>query len=176
MGFLKQLSVTPLTISLLIVVQLFCAIFFIGDVIADFEAMSDLDPEYAHLYIEAIASLSLLAAIAFETHHLIHLVRRKERLEKNLAITKMAVHEVIEMHFDEWRLTAAERDICTFLIKGFSIAEIAKLRSSAEGTIKAHLNSIYRKSDTHNQTELLSTLIDALMGEGRLGERPLKVA
>ncbi|MGB3280634.1 MAG: LuxR C-terminal-related transcriptional regulator [Pseudorhodobacter sp.] len=171
MGFIRQISSTPLTISLLIVVQLFCALFFISDVIADFEAMSALNPEYVHLYIEAIASLSLLAAIAFEARHLVHLVRRKERLEKNLAVTKMAVHEVIEMHFDHWNLTAAERDISTFLIKGCPIAEIAKLRSSAEGTIKAHLNSIYRKSETHNQTELLCTLIDALMGEGKPIER-----
>ena len=166
MGDFKLFSATPLTITLLIVVQLFCAFFFISDVIADFGAISEFNPEYAHLYIEALASLSLLAAIAFETRHLVYLIRRKERLENRLAITKMAVHDVIEMYFEDWRLTAAERDISTFLIKGFSIAEIARLRNSAEGTIKAHLNAIYRKSNTHNQTELLSTLIDALMGEG----------
>ena len=41
MGDFKLFSATPLTITLLIVVQLFCAFFFISDVIADFGAISE---------------------------------------------------------------------------------------------------------------------------------------
>ena len=33
-----------------------------------------------------------------------------------------------------------------FTIKGLSIAEIARLRGTSEGTVKAHSNAIYRKA------------------------------
>ena len=86
-------------------------------------------------------------------------------LEQRLDIAKRAVHEVMEHHFTEWQLTGSEREVCMLLVKGFPIPEIASLRGSAEGTIKAHLNNIYRKSGTRNQAELLSVLIDALVGD-----------
>jgi DNA-binding NarL/FixJ family response regulator len=60
-------------------------------------------------------------------------------------------------------LTPSEADVANFLVKGLGIAEIAQMRGSAEGTIKSHLNSIYRKSGTHNRGEVLSLIIDSLM-------------
>ncbi len=39
------------------------------------------------------------------------------------------------------------------------------MRGSAEGTVKSHLNAIYRKSGTANRGELLSSIIDTLIEE-----------
>jgi len=50
-------------------------------------------------------------------------------------------------------------------VKGFSIDEIAELRGNKPGTIKAHLNNIYRKSDTRNRAEFMSSIIDTLVTE-----------
>ena len=82
-----------------------------------------------------------------------------------------AIAEVIEAHFAEWALTPAEHDIANFLVKGLSIAEIAQVRGSAEGTVKSHLNAIYRKSGSQNRGELLAQILDSLMAR-ELGERP----
>lgn len=39
------------------------------------------------------------------------------------------------------------------------------MRGSAEGTVKAQLNAIYRKSGTANRAALMSLLIDTMMDQ-----------
>lgn len=149
----------------LIVMQLFCTVFFIADVIRDFQDMGAAAASQPHLYIETLATLSLAAAIVLEVQVLLHLLRRQARLEGRLAQARAAVHEILEAHFTAWALTPAERDIASFVVKGLSTAEIAQLRGNAEGTIKAHLNAIYRKSGARNRSDLLSLLMDALIAD-----------
>ena len=48
-------------------------------------------------------------------------------------------------------------------IKGFSTAEIAKIRKTSEGTVKAQGNGIYRKADVTGRTQLLSVLVEDLL-------------
>jgi DNA-binding NarL/FixJ family response regulator len=62
--------------------------------------------------------------------------------------------------------------VATLMVKGLSIAEIAKIRGSAEGTIKAHLNNIYRKSNTRNRAEVLSSIMDAMLDKPLLPKNP----
>ena len=149
----------------LIAVQFVCAAFFITDLAADYhEAVLSTDGEFGfHLPIEAVATFAILAAVAFETWYLWQLVRRKADLERSLAVARGAVHDVIEAHFEAWGFSPSERDVAMFLVKGLNTAEIAEMRGSAEGTIKAHLNAIYRKSGTRSRAEMLSVLIDSLM-------------
>ena len=154
----------PIGLVTLIAVQLFIVVFFLTDVAADFRQSAPGAGLSAHLYIEAVAALSLLAAIAVEVRYLLALLRRKARLEQSLKIAGAAVHDVIEAHFETWKLSPAETDVAGFLVKGLEISEIAEMRGSADGTIKAHLNAIYRKSGTHNRGELLSVLIDSFLG------------
>ena len=45
----------------------------------------------------------------------------------------------------------------------FAIAEIARLRQTSEGTIKAQSNAIYRKSGVSGRTQLLSLFLEDLM-------------
>lgn len=153
----------PLGLALLILVQSACVLFFIADVIEDFRATPG--DGSLHLGIEAVAALCLLAGIVFEVRYLFDLLRRKSLLERNLKLASAAIHEVIQAHFEAWKLSASETDVATFLVKGLSISEIAEMRGCAEGTVKAHLNAIYRKSDTRNRGELLSLLIDSMMGQ-----------
>ena len=148
----------------LIVVQFFCAVFFIGDVVADYRAMGGFTGG-VHFWFEVLAALSLLVTIAFEAGLLMRMLRRAAHLQGRLAVTKLAVYEVIEAEFEAWKLSPAEADVASFLVKGFGIAEIATLRGSAEGTVKAHLNAIYRKSGAHSRGDVLSLLIDRLLDE-----------
>ena len=149
----------------LILVQVFSTVFFVVDVIADFRAWGiGVAAGHIHLYIETAASFSLVAAIVLEVNYLMRLLRRKERLENSLRLAGSAIHDVIEAEFEDWKLTPAEQDVATFLVKGLSTVEIADMRGSAEGTVKAHLNAIYRKSGTRNRAEMLSQLIDTMMG------------
>ena len=162
---LDKTSKVPLALTALIAVQVFCAVIFVGDVIADFLEAGALEAARVHLSIESVATLSLMAAIAFEIRYLSWLLRRKARLEDNLRQASAAIHEVIEAQFESWGLTPAERDVAGFLVKGLATPEIARMRGSAEGTVKAQLNAIYRKSGTGSRSEMLSLLLDILMGQ-----------
>jgi DNA-binding CsgD family transcriptional regulator len=71
--------------------------------------------------------------------------------------------DLLEERFVEWGLTPSERDVALFAIKGLSTAEIATLRSTSEGTVKAQTNAIYRKAGVSGRSQLLSLFIDDLM-------------
>ncbi|SFM60424.1 helix-turn-helix transcriptional regulator [Shimia aestuarii] len=153
----------PVGLLLLIAAQIICAVFFLADALEDLRAFG-LDAFTSfYLLVEMSAALLLCAAIIFEIRVVLDLLRRKAALEHNLSVAQQAMHDVIEAHFDGWKLTPTERDIATFLVKGMAIAEIATLRGSAEGTVKSHLNAIYRKSGTGNRGELLALILDSVM-------------
>ena len=46
-----------------------------------------------------------------------------------------------------------------------SIAEIASLRQTSEGTVKAQTNAIYRKAGVSGRPQLLSLFVEDLMGQ-----------
>lgn len=157
------LSEKPLGLYALIAVQSLCAAFFITDVIDDGSALGWVNFLSSHFVIEMIAAVSLIAAVVIEVRFVMSLLRRKARLEKQVSLSAQAFHDVIEDFFDQWQLTPAERDIALFTIKGFGISDVANMRGSAEGTVKAHLNAIYRKAAVANRGELVSLLIEDLM-------------
>lgn len=154
---------TPVALIAIIAVQVLCAVFFVGDLVADFRETGGPDGFPYHLTLETAAALSLLAAIVIETRLLAQVLRRKAYLEHSLALARSAMQDVIDWHFEAWHLSPSETDVATFLVKGLSIQEIAELRGCAQGTVKAHLNAIYRKSGTQNRGDLLSVLLDGLM-------------
>ena len=150
---------------ILIVLQLFCVVFFVSDVLNDYQELGAAVAANPHLYVETLATLTLVAAILLEGRVLVELLRRQARLEGRLDQASAAVHEVIEQYFQAWKLTQSERDVASFVVKGLTISEIADLRGSAEGTVKAHLNAIYRKAGARSRSELLSLIMDGLIGE-----------
>lgn len=150
----------PAIITVLIAAQLLCVLVFLIDVIAEFPGWSNVN---WHFTREALATLALFGGIVFETWYLRTTLRRKASLERSVGLASSALQGIIESHFDQWKLTASERDIAFLLVKGLSIAEIAQVRGSAEGTVKAHLNAIYRKAKARNRAEVMSTIMDTLV-------------
>ncbi|MGB1082547.1 MAG: helix-turn-helix transcriptional regulator, partial [Alphaproteobacteria bacterium] len=57
----------------------------------------------------------------------------------------------------------SESDVALFAIKGSSIAEIARMRGTKDGTIKAQLNAIYRKAGVTGRPQLISFFIDEMV-------------
>jgi DNA-binding NarL/FixJ family response regulator len=153
----------PGLLLILIVVQTFCAAYFLWDVLED--ALPVGLSAFAEPYIlfEAIAVFSLILAVLFETRYLMALLRHTAHLERQVSLAAGAFHEIMQEHFRLWKLTAAEQDVAGFTVKGMSISEIASLRGSAEGTVKSHLSGIYRKAGVTGRGALLSLLIDDLI-------------
>jgi DNA-binding CsgD family transcriptional regulator len=123
-----------------------------------------------HTGVELLAVLSLLGGIALGLRMLLALLARQKHLERDLSIASGALHEVIARHFDDWGLTPSERDVAGFTLKGLPIAEVARLRGSAEGTVKAHLSAIYRKAGVSGRGQLVSLLIEDLLAGPLVGK------
>lgn len=159
-------------IAALMLVQGFCAAFFLTDLIVDFFREPASEILTLHFALEVLANLGLVAGVIFEGAYLVRLLRRQAHADRALSIASGALHEVMEEYFEEWRLTPAEADVATFTIKGSSISEIARLRGSAEGTIKTHLNAIYRKAGVNGRGELVNLLIEEILGGALLNDTP----
>lgn len=151
----------------LIVVQMFCTAFFFWDVMGDLGPYGLAALKDPHIAVETAAALSLIAAVIFEIRYLLKLLRQKAHLERQVSLAAGAFHDIMQEYFRQWKLTPAEQDVANFTVKGMSITEIATLRGSAEGTVKSHLNGIYRKAGVTGRGGLLSLLIDDLV------EKPL---
>ena len=91
--------------------------------------------------------------------------RRARAAEESLRLVQSAFKDHLEERFSAWGLTPAERDVALFSIKGLSLAEIAELRSTSDGTVKAQSNAIYRKAGVNGRSQLLSLFIEDLMAD-----------
>ena len=161
----------------LIVFQTFLWVVFVLDAGTDMVALWPNMVSDWHMIPEIGATFGLMLAIVFEIGVLLRMLRRQASLEQGLRVAAGALAQIMEEYFRDWGLTPSEQDIAAFAIKGFSIAEIAELRGSAEGTVKTHLNAIYRKAGVAVRAQLVSLLVEDLLrapleapGPGRIGK------
>jgi len=148
--------------TIAVVLLLLVTIFFLLDVVDDIR-----DEGWGlHLLVEGLAALGLLAGVLFGAVQIRWLVLRARQDEAAVATACGAMTDLIRLRFCDWRLTAAEADVALFALKGCDIAEIARLRSAAAGTIRAQLTRIYAKAGVGSQVELMALFIDELVADG----------
>jgi DNA-binding CsgD family transcriptional regulator len=164
MADMKTLKL-PVFVVALIVVQSVSAIFFLSDVFEDgYSAVTGINFS-THLMVEGMATLGLIFGIIFEARYLLEILRRNAEMDRNMRVATGALNEVITEYFKDWALTPSEKDVAMFAIKGMSNQEIAGLRESSEGTIKAHLNAVFRKAGVSGRNQLISLLVEDLMAQ-----------
>ena len=154
----------PFVIAGVLVVQAVCAVFFVSDIVITLFGLP-IAPINWTVYelLQILAAFGLIAGVVVAAFAIRASRRQAQRAEEALRAASGAFMEVLEERFDEWRLTPAERDVALFAIKGMSTAEIASLRETSEGTVKAQTNAIYRKAGVSGRPQLLSLFIDELM-------------
>ncbi|MBC7477537.1 MAG: helix-turn-helix transcriptional regulator [Pseudorhodobacter sp.] len=150
-------------LALLIAFQTLCVVVFLRDVVSDLALQSWADMFDVTNLSEIAAMLGLGIGLVFEAFVLLRLLKRQARMQQSLTAAATALSDLMQTYFETWGLTPTEQDVAAFTIKGCSIAEIATLRGSAEGTIKTHLNAIYRKSGVSGRAQLISVLVDDLL-------------
>ena len=145
-------------------VQAFCAIFFVSDILTSVLGIqtTPLSWELREL-MEIGASIGLVLGVVVGGMMLRRALRDRHRAEEQLRRASGAFMDLLQERFAEWALTPSEKDVALFAIKGLSTAEIAALRSTSEGTVKAQTNAIYRKAGVTGRPQLLSLFIDDLM-------------
>ncbi|MDQ2094557.1 helix-turn-helix transcriptional regulator [Rhodalgimonas zhirmunskyi] len=106
-------------------------------------------------------------------------MRKAQETERKLKDASNAFMDVMAEHFKQWDLTPAESDVALFSLKGLTVNEIAELRGTSAGTVKAQSNAIYRKAGVSGRPQLLSLFIDDLIQDelpGRIKEKAQSTA
>lgn len=145
--------------TILVALQALAATFFLADLVGDLLA-GELG---FHIFVEALAALALTAAVVLGALQVRGLIAAARRDDAAIAAAKGALADLIQLRFDEWRLTPAEADVALFALKGCDIAQIAVLRGSAHGTVRAQLARVYAKAGVEAQTELIALFLDELV-------------
>ena len=153
----------------LLLVQAATAAFFLADIVTDLLGINLTIGRVDHHGFELVVVLALVFGTFLTGLQIRDMTRRAEKVEAQLRAASGAFVELLEEYFDTWALTPSERDVALLAIKGLSIAEIAEIRNTKDGTIKAQCNAIYRKAGVTGRPQLLSIFIEELMGAGLVG-------
>lgn len=147
-------------VAAIALVQAVAATFFVADALGDVAA----DGLSMHIAIEGVIAFALFAGVALGMWQVRLMLRQARRREDALAIASGALAEHIGRRFAEWRLTGAESEVALFALKGCDVAEIARLRGAAAGTVRAQLSRIYAKAGVTGQAGLVSLFFEDLLG------------
>ncbi len=112
--------------------------------------------------IEITSFIAMLIGLIFTNYILFSIQKRANRVEEQLEVAASSFHTLLLSKFAAWALTPSEQEIAMLIIKGFSIAEIAELRGTTEGAIKAHNSAIYAKSNLAGRVQFVSYFLEEL--------------
>ncbi|MGR3812817.1 MAG: helix-turn-helix transcriptional regulator [Cognatishimia activa] len=124
--------------------------------------MEDADDSMLFEVAEFLILLALVVSaiiVAIDTYRM---RKYQQTLEYKISHASSAFRDMLDAHFEDWQFSEAEREVTRLILKGCSIAEIAEIRDSKQGTIKAQTNSIYKKSGYAGKAQLLSAFLEEL--------------
>ena len=156
---------SPAVLWGLLLLQAACTVFFVADAL--FDALGWMEGAFArvHQSFEYLMTLALVTGVVMTALSLRAVSRRQAELARQVAVASGAFEDVLRAHFDDWGLTPSEADVARLAIKGFSVAEMAAMRGSKEGTIKAQSAAVYRKAGVTGRLQLISLFVEELMSE-----------
>lgn len=161
----------PIFIAAILIVQTLCALFFVSDILSAFFGFSTTPlPWEIREVMEIFAAFGLVVGVVLGAVLLRLASADRRRAELQLRRASSAFMQLLAERMAEWGLTPAERDVALFAIKGLSTAEIAALRATSEGTIKAQTNAIYRKAGVTGRAQLISLFIEDLIDKDSFAE------
>ncbi|MBA3863098.1 MAG: hypothetical protein U0975_01470 [Erythrobacter sp.] len=155
----RRLERKAMGMTILVSLQALAATFFLVDLAGDVSS----EGGGTHLLIEGLAAIALLIAVVLGAIQVRDLIAAARRDEAAVAAASGALGDLIRLRFEEWRLTPAEADVALFALKGCDVGEIAGLRGSASGTVRAQLARIYAKAGVESQSGLIALFLDELV-------------
>jgi DNA-binding CsgD family transcriptional regulator len=131
----------------------------------------------AHLVIELAAMAAAATGAAFLLLRLRQARREQRRLHYDLDAARVEAARwraeasdllaglgvAIDMQFERWDLTGAEREVGLLLLKGLSHKEVADVRSTSERTVRQQALAIYRKAGIGGRAELSAFFLEDLL-------------
>lgn len=124
--------------------------------------------QIAHLTIETAAVGLLVLGFYLSHRELRGLGHAEARQRDRLELLRGHFDDILVQKFEAWGLSKAESDIALLSLRGLKISEIAQLRKTKEGTIKAQLSAIFHKAGIGTRTELLGLFMDEFLDFGAM--------
>ena len=129
-----------------------------------------IDAVSIFLTIGAAVGVALLAQRMQSQHEeKMTLIRdlKTARAEGNGWRTKVRAHLAglkagMDLQFQDWGMTPAEREVGLLMLKGLSHKEIAALRATTEATVRQQAQSIYRKANLPGKTAFSAFFLEDL--------------
>ena len=169
MASLREIATRHRALVAVTAVQAACAAYFLLDVASEFP---DLRAHSLHPLLEVAVVGVLCVGTLLGVREIRGMLRRSDRMQGRLRLASGAFLDLIEESFADWQLTPSERDVALLALKGLPVSEIARLRTTREGTVKAQCAAVYRKARVNSRAELMSIFMEELMAGVVLDPRP----
>ena len=148
----------------LVGMQVICGAYFLWEILASVLGLPTLPLRWqTREIVEIGASLGLVLGAGLGVQLALIAGREMRRAESARRLTSGEFTAVVQDYFGNLDLTPAETEVAWFLLKGMSASEIAGLRDTREGTVKAQCTAIYRKAGVTGKSQLFSLLVEDVL-------------
>lgn len=152
------------------VIQLACAAAFGVDLLLEFpdpRLWASLEgPDLVHLLSETVLLVMLVIGFSLARFALRQIGRERDKAQTDLRSLRGDFDKILHQYFDLWNLTPAQRDVALLTLRGETIAEIARARGCADGTVKAHLSAIFRAAGVGTRAGLVGFFMEEFLDHG----------
>lgn len=124
----------------------------------------------AHVVMECLVLVASLAGFTALAHRA--LTTRRQLLGARAEARQWSVRharlldgigKAMDAQFTQWSLTAAEREVALFLVKGFSLSQIAQFRGTSERTARDQAGTVYLKASLGGRAELQAFFLEDIL-------------
>lgn len=153
------------------------ALFFIIDFLHDHANGAS----FQHIWLELLMFVMTIIGIIAQSLKIRHQHRNLSEIKHELEAAKiknsewkqktesaaMQIRQMIDDQFGLWHLSQSEKEVALLLIKGFSMKEIAEIRSTHEKTVRQQSVNIYKKSSLSGRQQLAAFFLEDILTETR---------
>lgn len=148
----------------IIFLQILCAGFFLVDITIELLHLRSTPQSWtAHEFMEVAAVLGSLFGILCAYLVWMLLKQRIDEMEKLTNFLSGNFSHYIEEEFRRWALSDSEESVAWGVMKGYSNKEIAEMRGTSEGTVKAQTAAVFKKAGVNNRQQFISNFIEDLI-------------
>ena len=154
----------PWLLWALVAIQVGCGAYFLWEIMAAILGLPTIPLRWeTRELVDIGASLGLVLGAGLGVVLAVTASRDIRRAESARRLTAGEFTAVVDDYFCNLGLTPAETEVAWFLLKGMSVSEIADLRNTREGTVKAQCTAIYRKARVGSKSQFFSLLVEDVL-------------